>query len=236
MTDIRKTPLKITCTSTDCDSGLHCFKATAKMTRRNESGRCRECGVDLIRWERIHRRDLGDIQHTFQSLKNELIRHHFWHKPIDQKAVNHARRKGRKKLRSDVKKRIRKVLGAAEPYRDGRQTPMTDNAIYYAQHATASCCRKCTEYWHGIPRGRPLTDQEIDYLAELIYLYIDDRLPNLTEDGEHVPRIRSDKQAPANVPAGILNEVTRHNSTDRSSKTSSKRQANRELSNETHQH
>jgi len=22
--------------------------------------------------------------------------------------------------------------------------------VHYAQHATAACCRKCIEYWHGI--------------------------------------------------------------------------------------
>ena len=93
-----------------------------------------------------------------------------------------------------MKKRIRQAIGAASPYRDGYQTPYTRNAIYYAQHATASCCRKCVEYWHGIPEGHPLTDEEIDYLAALAWMYIEDRLPQLTEDGEKVPHIRSQEQ------------------------------------------
>lgn len=41
-------PLKISCTSTDCDNNLHCFKSTQQMKRRNEQGKCRKCGVDLI--------------------------------------------------------------------------------------------------------------------------------------------------------------------------------------------
>ncbi len=36
---------------------------------------------------------------------------------------------------------------------DGRQTPREGNTIFYAQHATASCCRTCIEYWHGIPKN-----------------------------------------------------------------------------------
>ena len=43
-------PLKISCTSTDCDNNLHCFKSTQQMKRRNEQGKCRKCGVDLIEW------------------------------------------------------------------------------------------------------------------------------------------------------------------------------------------
>ncbi len=34
MNEKKKTPLKITCTSSDCASNLHCFKATAEMKKR----------------------------------------------------------------------------------------------------------------------------------------------------------------------------------------------------------
>ena len=36
MNEKKKTPLKITCTSSDCASNLHCFKATAEMKKRPE--------------------------------------------------------------------------------------------------------------------------------------------------------------------------------------------------------
>lgn len=185
----KKTPLKISCTDSDCESGLHCFKAKTGKDAP-PPGSCRECGADLVAWDRVHQRDLRDVQHTFEALKNELIRHHFWHVDLDQWAVNHARRKGRTQLHQEVEKWIRKKIGAAEPYRDGRQTPMKKNAIFYAMHATASCCRRCAEYWHKIPKGRPLTDEEVDYLAELVRLYLDERLPDLQEQGVKVPPIR----------------------------------------------
>lgn len=185
----KKTPLKISCTDTDCAADLHCFKT--KAGGESAAGTCRECGVDLVPWVRVHRRDLGDVAHTFAALKHELIRHHFWHVKIDQWALNHALRKGRAVLHGEVEGWIRKKVGGANPYRDGRQTPMEKNAIFYALHATASCCRRCVEYWHGIPMGRPLTDQEVAYLSGLVRLYLDERLPNLPETGQKVSSIRS---------------------------------------------
>ncbi len=85
-------------------------------------------------------------------------------------------------------------MSPAEPVRDGRQTPWAGNALYYAQHATASCCRRCIEEWHGIPRGRALEDKEIQYLVDLVGFYIAERLPLLKEDGERIPPIRSQKK------------------------------------------
>lgn len=185
-------PLKITCTSTDCKNDLHCFRATRGMKAASKAGACRACGAELVNWSRVHARNAGDARYTFSALKYELIRHKFWHVEIDERAINHARRKGTEKLVAAVQNRIRKSVGPAKPARDGRQTPMegSGNVIYYAQHATASCCRKCLEYWHGIPQGRQLTAKEIGYLVELAMLYIADRLPSLTEDGETIPPIR----------------------------------------------
>lgn len=191
----KKTPLNIMCTATDCTSNLHCFKAKKKM--EGPAGTCRECGADLVAWDRVHQRDLGDVANTFAALKHELIRHHFWHVEIDKKAIDHARRKGRRRLYADVKRRIETSIGKASPYRDGYQTPKHGNIIYYAQHATASCCRRCAEYWHGIPTGRLLTADEVTYLSGLVRLYLIERLPDLAEEGVKVPPIRSPRVSAA---------------------------------------
>jgi len=182
-------PLKITCTSVDCGNGLHCFRQTQRLGACNQGGHCRACGVALIDWRRVHQRDPADAAYTFAALKYELIRHHFWHIEIDARAVNHARRKGTVGLHTAAEQRLRTSVGPAEPPFDGRQTPREGNVIYYAQHATASCCRKCMEEWHGIPRGRALTDEEMGYLTTLAMLYITERLPALTRAGEKVPRL-----------------------------------------------
>ena len=195
-------PLKLSCTSSDCNKELHCFKQNRKMKAANQFGQCRECGAELVNWERVQKRDISDAKHTFAALKHEKIRHYFWHVEIDQLAVNHALRKGKSELREAATTRLRKYVGEVHempdgkkrPYRDGQQTPYSDNSIYYAQHATASCCRTCIEYWHGIPQGRDLTEDEIAYLIDLVMLYIEERLPCLTDQKQKVPPIRRQSQ------------------------------------------
>ena len=56
---------------------------------------------------------------------------------------------------------VRERLAPAAPRNDGRQTPMRGHPVFVAQHATATCCRGCLAKWHGIPAGRPLSDDEI---------------------------------------------------------------------------
>lgn len=60
-------------------------------------------------------------------------------------------------------------LAPAEIPNDGRQTPMRNHPVFIAQHATATCCRKCLEKWHGIPReGHELTPGEREYILSVI--------------------------------------------------------------------
>ena len=156
-----------------------------------DRGKCRACGADLVDWSRVHRRDPRDAVYTFAALRYELIRHHHWHTAIDQKALRHARRKGRVKLLAAAQHRLIKYLAPANPPRDGFQTPFAGNTIYYAQHAVATCCRTCLEYWHAIPKGRDLTSAELQYCLQLVAMYLAQRLPRLGELPEKVPPLRS---------------------------------------------
>ena len=189
--------LAISCTKSDCDDNLHCFRSTKKLRDQGLGGACRDCHAQLVDWPRVHERKLDDVDHTFTELRLELIRHHFWHVDIDEQARNHALRKGRTALLGSAGGRIAKAVAAELPYRDGQQTPFTGNVIYYAQHATASCCRTCVEYWHGIEKGRALTASEQNYLVQLVTVYIDERLPDLPEGPTKVPRRR---RVPAEEP------------------------------------
>jgi Domain of unknown function (DUF4186) len=47
-----------------------------------------------------------------------------------------------------------------------------DDPVSVAQHATATCCRTCLERWHGIPKGRDLTDAERAYVVDVISRWI----------------------------------------------------------------
>jgi hypothetical protein len=72
---------------------------------------------------------------------------------------------------------------------------MEGNTIYYAQHATATCCRTCLEYWHDIPKGRQLTQQEFDYCTTLVDLFLDAKLPELANEPIKVPRQLREREA-----------------------------------------
>lgn len=198
-------PLKVSCTHSECEKGLHCFLATRKMKLEMTQGRCRSCGVDLIDWQRVHQRNPADAAFTFGGLKKEFIRHYFWHVPMDDEALARAKKKGAIALRAGAAKRIRQALAKAKPFRDGMQTPFSGNVVYYAQHATATCCRKCVEEWHGIPRGQALTEEQVEYLAKLIVLYFDERLRDLPPDGDGVSHKRS-KGRTAGVPVPGVTE------------------------------
>src|ERR1700686_1284705 len=115
LTKLGLEPLKITCTSTDCDNNLHCFKATRQMKTANVTGPCRTCGAELVDWSRVHEQNARDAAYTFAALKFELIRHKFWHVDLDEKAVNHARRKGYSGLSLAARSRIHKSVGFANP-------------------------------------------------------------------------------------------------------------------------
>ena len=176
---------KVTCSSYDCERDLHSFRRRRPGNESYRNEQCAACGARLIDWERLDQRDLNDVSNTFQSLRLELIRHHYWHKVIDAKALGHAQGKGLIGLRDAAEHRLRKYVGepSSTLFRDGMQTPTSGNVIFYAQHATATCCRKCLEAWHAIDRETHLTDQQIGYMTELIMRYIQVRLPDLPATG-----------------------------------------------------
>jgi hypothetical protein len=141
-----------------------------------------------------------DVENTFKSLKFETIRHHMWHVPFDDDALRKAHSQGRMRLHADVLPRLRASIAKPAGGFDGRQTPMQGRAVYYAQHATATCCRKCLEYWHGIPKHRALTDEELTYATVLVQAYLDDRLPNVEDDPKRPARQSEVKSATGRNP------------------------------------
>ena len=64
-------------------------------------------------------------------------------------------------------------LAAAHPLHDGRQTPWRGHPVFVAQHATATCCRRCLQRWHGIGAGTALSDSQRAYVVRLIMAWIE---------------------------------------------------------------
>ena len=180
----------VMCSNTKCEDGLHSFKANMrkkasrlKNTYRNKV--CVRCGADVIDWDRIDKRDLDDLGYLIKSLKKEEVRYRYWTMPIDQDDINKARKKGLNQLRYEVSKRVEKSIGppSDQIFQDGRQTPSTGNIIFYAQYATATCCRKCVEEWYNIKRNEPLKEKEKAYLETVLLKFITEKIPTLTEEG-----------------------------------------------------
>lgn len=68
---------------------------------------------------------------------------------------------------------IEQRLAPAKPAKDGMQTPMRGHPVFTAQHATATCCRRCLASWHRIPAGRLLEEAEKDYIAMVVRRWLE---------------------------------------------------------------
>ena len=115
------------------------------------------------------------VEHTLVRLGESPFRAKFVLSEADR---SYARDKGRHVIDRHAHEMLRARVGEAQPSNDGRQTPWRGHPVFTAQHATATCCRGCIEKWHGIAKGRPLTDAEVNRLADLVMAWIDRDLTN----------------------------------------------------------
>jgi ribosomal protein L34E len=174
-------PLKVHCSDARCEANLHCFSPNRRKKgwKKDYTGQCQSCGKELVDWNRVRSRNLSDVKSTFDELSREYIRHVFFHAPFDDKSKAQARQIGLDELKARARPLLEKKIGKATIFRDGTQTKKEGSALHYAQHATATCCRKCLEYWHGIERGRELTAEELSYCEALVIAYLDSRAEEL---------------------------------------------------------
>ena len=78
------------------------------------------------------------------------------------------RKRGMETVLRHADEMIAARLAPAAPPNDGRQTPMRGHPVFVAQHATCTCCRGCLAKWHGIAKGREMTDDERRYVVSVI--------------------------------------------------------------------
>lgn len=111
-------PLKISCTQSDCENDLHCFRRSRRNTKGKTKGAggaavgaCQSCGEERVHWDRVRARNIDDVTHTVENLRHEWIRQHFWTEQLAEQAVNYALRKGRIKLREAAEHRVRTSVG-----------------------------------------------------------------------------------------------------------------------------
>lgn len=86
--------------------------------------------------------------------------------------IDYINDKGLDEIKKHANGFINKRLAPAIIPNDGKQTPMKGHPVFIAQHACACCCRGCLEKWHKIPKNKNLTSKEVDYIVNLLMLWI----------------------------------------------------------------
>ena len=84
-------------------------------------------------------------------------------------------RKGVAAIEQEARTFIRTRLAPAVISNDGRQTPTKNHPVFIAQHATATCCRKCLATWHRIQPARQLSDTEVDTIVAIIMAWLNEQ-------------------------------------------------------------
>jgi hypothetical protein len=108
---------------------------------------------------------MRDMDELFAALGRSKFRSRF---RLTGKEAQYLREKGMAVILEHARDFIAKRLAPANPVNDGRQTPMRNHPVFVAQHATGTCCRGCLEKWHHLPKGRPLTQEQIDYIIKVL--------------------------------------------------------------------
>ena len=109
------------------------------------------------------------IGRTLERISHSDFRSKFH---LNSKDLSYTLEKGPETISRHAHEMLRKRVGDAFPLKDGKQTPWRGHPVFTAQHATATCCRGCMEKWHGISKGRELTDEEVDRLANLVMAWV----------------------------------------------------------------
>ncbi len=168
--------VKISCTSKDCENGKHLFRPKpGKWKKLEEQGVCQGCGDTSVDMSITRARDLTNRKAIFEELGREFIRDHYLNKTLDERARRLIRRYGMQGTRERAISRLNSAIGKEPTEWDGQQTKYEGNVLYYAQHATATCCRACAYYWYGIPRDGKMSKEDMAFCHGLVQAYLDRR-------------------------------------------------------------
>lgn len=109
----------------------------------------------------------------FDDILNRLGKSDFRAKfRLKTKELEYIEQKGIETIKSHARDFISKRIAPAEIPNDGKQTPMRGHPVFIAQHATATCCRGCINKWHKFPKNVQLSQEQQDYLVDLIMEWI----------------------------------------------------------------
>lgn len=112
----------------------------------------------------------------FYRLKKSKFRSSF---RLKGKELEYFKSKGICEILNHARDFINFRLAPADIPNDGKQTPFRNHPVFVAQHATATCCRGCLQKWHGIEKGKELTDEEVGYVINMIGKWLENQTEKL---------------------------------------------------------
>lgn len=124
---------------------------------------------------------MESIDTVFEALQQSDFRNRIKLKKPDQAYL---RSKGLAAVMTHAMEFIEIRLAPANPAKDGMQTPMKGHPVFVAQHATATCCRRCLASWHKIPVGRPLTEEEKRHVLAVLRRWLESELKRMNPDND----------------------------------------------------
>ncbi|MCR4662783.1 MAG: DUF4186 domain-containing protein [Endomicrobiaceae bacterium] len=108
-------------------------------------------------------------QDIFERLSKSKFRSSF---KLKQKDIDYINKKGLDTIKRHAQDFISKRVAPSFVANDGKQTPMKGHPVFIAQHATATCCRKCINKWHKFEMNAELTQEQQNYLVDVIMQWI----------------------------------------------------------------
>ena len=112
---------------------------------------------------------IGKKLYMYEEIFEKLSKSDFRRKfKLNEKDRLYLEQKGFETIKRHAKDFVEKRIAPAQIPNDGKQTPMRGHPVFTAQHATATCCRGCIQKWHHFKKGVHLTQNQQDYIVDLI--------------------------------------------------------------------
>jgi uncharacterized protein DUF4186 len=113
------------------------------------------------------------LDEVFARLADSAFRSRF---RLAARERDYLRARGKETVLMHARAFVAQRLAPARPANDGKQTPFRGHPVFVAQHATATCCRRCLSKWHGIAAGRTLTAYQQGHVVATIERWLDMQL------------------------------------------------------------
>ena len=117
----------------------------------------------------------NNIENILKNLSKSKFRNSFH---LKDKDIDYINKKGINTIESHARDFIEKRIAPLNIPNDGKQTPTKNHPVFIAQHATATCCRKCLYKWHHIPMNKKLNNEEVNYIKNVIMMWIKNEYNN----------------------------------------------------------